>query len=227
MEKSLVLPYQVSSSWTLSQCEWDYGKLTHSFRNKLLYNLIWLWFYGFYLFSPVLILANCINTMSTQIIYFPLVLLSFLLFLGCHSDLLASPLFRLSLSNASLFWNTRPEVPQVDSAWLDSAPCPARSRNWHEFRIPEWKKRGEWTTRRQDYGWCVDFHFISLCPVLVFGIWILIGVSFCVGGWSLVARQGTVFGTTAAPSMLFQKYLQCRVCCHHSCFWLFIFLIVI
>ena len=115
-----------------------------------------------------------------------------------------------------LFWKLRADVPHVDSVWLDSALCPARSRNWHEFRIPEWKKRGEWTTRRLDYGWCVDFHFISLCPILAFGIWLLIGGSFCVGGWSL----RTVFGTTAAPSMLFQKYLQCRVCCHHSCFWL-------
>lgn len=137
--------------------------------------------------------------------------------------LLALFLSPLSLSiffqtfSSVYFESCNRKCPTQIPSGLTPRSCPARSRNWHEFRIREWKKRGEWTTRRLDYGWCVDFHFLWLCPVVAVGVWLLLGLSFCVGG----SPRGTVFGTTAAPSMLFQKYLQCRVCCHHS-FWLFI-----
>lgn len=105
---------------------------------------------------------------------------------------------------------------------LTSPPrsVPQDPANWYEFRIPEWKKRGEWTTRRLDYGWCVDLIFFHFVRLLAVGVWLVaLGLSVCVAG----QRDWLYFGTTAAPSMLFQKYLQCRVCCHHS-FWLFLFL---
>lgn len=104
-----------------------------------------------------------------------------------------------------------PEVAQGYPCGLTALSVPQNPAAGMSLGSVSGKKRGEWTTRRQDYGWCVDFYF----TLSAFGFELWSGFFLC---GSLVALHRTVFGTTAAPWMLFHKYLQCRVCCHHSCF---------
>lgn len=107
-----------------------------------------------------------------------------------------------------------PEVAQGYPCGLTALSVPQNPAAGMSLGSVSGKKRGEWTTRRQDYGWCVDFYFtLSAFGFGGFELWS--GFFLC---GSLVALHRTVFGTTAAPWMLFHKYLQCRVCCHPSCF---------
>lgn len=107
-----------------------------------------------------------------------------------------------------------PEVAQGYPCGLTALSVPQNPAAGMSLGSVSGKKRGEWTTRRQDYGWCVDFYFtLSAFGFGGFELWS--GFFLC---GSLVALHRTVFGTTAAPWTLFHKYLQCRVCCHHSCF---------
>lgn len=107
-------------------------------------------------------------------------------FFSCHSYLLFS-IFRLFLPSApGLFWKLWPEVPQAYSVWLDSALWPARSRNWHEFRIREWKKEGGMNNTPPGLRLVCGLHFYFSLSSFVF-----LEFEFCFGFLSvLVAVEG-------------------------------------
>lgn len=52
-----------------------------------------------------------------------------------------------------------PEVAQGYPCGLTALSVPQNPAAGMSLGSVSGKKRGEWTTRRQDYGWCVDFYF--------------------------------------------------------------------
>lgn len=67
-----------------------------------------------------------------------------------------------------------PEVAQGYLCGLTALSVPQNPAAGMSLGSVSGKKRGEWTTRRQDYGWCVDFYF-TLSAFGFWGIWTLIG----------------------------------------------------